>query len=124
LTIESPSTIVVFCLGFFLLLSIHRSCTGHRMLYRMICRLRGFTADTSFPVRIVISFSSGTCWGLEKDDELSNVRWGPVTDGSRLGWGVLLIKHETFPSLINLFSSNFLASGGSKNKFSVTFDNC
>ena len=57
---------------------------------------------------------------------MSNVWWGPgpVTDGSRLGWGVLLIRHETFQSLINLFSPKLLASeGGGAYQFSaVTFE--
>ena len=42
--------------------------------------------------------------GVGKGRRMSNDVWwgpGPVTDGSRLGWGVLLIKHETFQSLIN-----------------------
>jgi hypothetical protein len=37
---------------------------------------------------------------------------GPVTDWS----GVLLIKHETFRSLIDLFSKNLLGGGGGSKK--------
>jgi hypothetical protein len=42
-------------------------------------------------------------WGLEKDDEwATSDAWGPgpVTYGSRLGWWLFLIKHETFLSLL------------------------
>jgi hypothetical protein len=63
--------------------------------------------------------------GSWKRRRMSNVWWGPwqkgkspgnevggPSNGSRLGWGVLLVKHETFQSLINLFFPKLLASRG------------
>jgi hypothetical protein len=58
---------------------------------------------------------SGTCcrWGIEKDNEWATyVWWDSGPDGLRLGWGVLLIKHETFQSLINLFPQKIVGDRG------------